>query len=288
MDLKIEGQVVVVGSGSGGGGGGGGGGDCGGGEVQGEKGRVVESGYSSMVSSQGQSQSQARQMLGEEQLRGLVEEGERSGYPSLLTGTQGGRVRDGGIGVGGIGGDPIRGRLSPVLSRFAPPPPPHSHPQPTVQPRPQGHPAPSGARATDRLPPPLPEKIEEVVPRFSSQPSTPPNIHVNIQQQNLNNVVSASTSASGSPPPPAMAGAKRTSSGKVKATVTVGILGSGEASMPGSPMEVVVSPTETSVGVGTVGGGTSGRLGMGLSSPGGVVDPGRIQEVNIHPSAYLR
>lgn len=242
--MEIETQVV---------GGGGGGGE------------VVESGYSSMVSSQregqnqNQNQSQGRHMLGEEQLREFAGEGERSGYPSLLTGTQGGRVGDGVAGInGGVGGDPVRGGSSPVLSRFAPPspppppppPPPHAHLQrttPAAQSQAQVHPAPG---ATDGLPP-LPEKIEEVIPCISSPPSTPPKTHVSMHQQNSNNIVSASTSVSGSPPPSVVAGAKRTSSGKVKA-ITVGVLGLEAASVPGSPMEVLVSPTEASVEVGTV------------------------------------
>jgi len=278
--------------------------------MQGDKVRVTESGYSSMVSSQkegqSQSQSQGRQMLGEEQLKefagksGVVKageaegegdgEGERSGYPSLLVGTQGGHVEDRVGGGSGVGRDLVQGDSSPVLSRFAPPPPPppHSHPQraaAVAQPQAQGHPAPAGGRATDGLPP-LPEKIEEVVPRLSSPPSTPPKIHANICQQSPNNAVSASTPTSGPPPPPAVAGAKRTSSGKLKAAVTVGIPGSGGALMPGSPMEVVVSPAEASVEVGPGCGGD--RLGMGLSSLGSAVDPERMQEVDIHPWDHPR
>ena len=53
-------------------------------------------------------------------------------------------------------------------------------------------------------------------------------------------------------------------------------------------MEVLVSPMETSVGVGTVEGeGPDGRPGMGSSSPGGAVDPGRIQEV-VYTLRYTR
>lgn len=159
------------------------------------------------------------------------------------------RVGDSGMNAPLVGRESHIAQQSPVLSRLVPPSPPQP-PQATLAPvtlpasAVPSHPTRS-SQATDSTP----SKTEEADP----SPATPPKAHSPTNSK----PTAIPTSNS---PPAAIAGAKRTSSGVVKPALAV--------SEPNSPMEVIYSHT-----------GTGGAKVP--TSP--IVDPGRIQEVSIHP-----